>query len=99
MYIRVRLGLSQQYISNIFHVVRCGGSVSAEYILADDLLQCVCLVDALGNRTMRPCIATAAKIQVQSSFLLSSVLFIVVPRGSKIGNSGSLGNGSKLVPF
>lgn len=25
--------------------------------------QCVCLVDALGNRTMRPCIATAAKIQ------------------------------------
>ncbi|KAL8216115.1 hypothetical protein R6Q57_022952 [Mikania cordata] len=25
--------------------------------------QCVCLVDPLGNRTMRPCIATAAKIQ------------------------------------
>nr|GEV81170.1 uncharacterized sugar kinase slr0537-like [Tanacetum cinerariifolium] len=25
--------------------------------------QCVCLVDASGNRTMRPCIATAAKIQ------------------------------------
>lgn len=25
--------------------------------------QCVCLVDPLGNRTMRPCISTAAKIQ------------------------------------
>ncbi|KAL8244251.1 hypothetical protein R6Q59_010509 [Mikania micrantha] len=31
-------------------------------LLADDV-QCVCLVDPLGNRTMRPCIATAAKIQ------------------------------------
>lgn len=25
--------------------------------------QCVCLVDALGNRTMRPCLSNAAKIQ------------------------------------
>ncbi|KAL4566369.1 hypothetical protein LXL04_030484 [Taraxacum kok-saghyz] len=25
--------------------------------------QCVCLVDPMGNRTMRPCISTAAKIQ------------------------------------
>nr|XP_043607664.1 uncharacterized sugar kinase slr0537 [Erigeron canadensis] len=25
--------------------------------------QCICLVDALGNRTMRPCLATAAKVQ------------------------------------
>ncbi|EOY14805.1 PfkB-like carbohydrate kinase family protein isoform 3 [Theobroma cacao] len=25
--------------------------------------QCVCLVDALGNRTMRPCLSTAVKVQ------------------------------------
>ncbi|XP_071693829.1 uncharacterized protein [Rutidosis leptorrhynchoides] len=25
--------------------------------------QCICLVDAMGNRTMRPCLATAAKVQ------------------------------------
>ena len=32
--------------------------------------QCVCLVDALGNRTMRPCLSSAVKIQVHASFLV-----------------------------
>lgn len=28
--------------------------------------QCVCLVDELGNRTMRPCLSNAVKVQVLS---------------------------------
>lgn len=27
-------------------------------------MQCVCLVDELGNRTMRPCLSSAVKVQV-----------------------------------
>lgn len=27
--------------------------------------QCVCLVDESGNRTMRPCLSSAAKIQAE----------------------------------
>lgn len=28
------------------------------------MMQCVCLVDAFGNRTMRPCLISAVKLQV-----------------------------------
>ena len=28
------------------------------------MAQCVCLVDELGNRTMRPCLSNAVKVQV-----------------------------------
>nr|XP_028949949.1 uncharacterized protein LOC103450461 isoform X3 [Malus domestica] len=31
--------------------------------------QCVCLVDALGNRTMRPCLSSAVKLQSQADDL------------------------------
>ena len=30
------------------------------------VFQCVCLVDALGNRTMRPCLSNAVKVQVHT---------------------------------
>lgn len=32
------------------------------------MVQCVCLVDELGNRTMRPCLSNAVKVQVPSFF-------------------------------
>lgn len=32
------------------------------------LAKCVCLVDELGNRTMRPCLSNAVKVQVQFFF-------------------------------
>lgn len=51
----------------MFFVIHFG--VKIKIVLADDVAQCVCLVDPLGNRTMRPCIATAAKIQVHFSFV------------------------------
>lgn len=34
------------------------------------MVQCVCLVDELGNRTMRPCLSNAVKVQVPSFFFL-----------------------------
>lgn len=32
--------------------------------------QCVCLVDELGNRTMRPCLSSAVKLQVCANLCL-----------------------------
>nr|GMD14028.1 uncharacterized sugar kinase slr0537-like [Ipomoea batatas] len=32
--------------------------------------QCVCLVDEHGNRTMRPCLSSAVKVQVHATFFL-----------------------------
>ena len=32
------------------------------------MAQCVCLVDELGNRTMRPCLSNAVKVQVLCFF-------------------------------
>lgn len=41
---------------------------SAENLL--QLAQCVCLVDALGNRTMRPCLSSAVKVQVHTIYVV-----------------------------
>lgn len=38
--------------------------LSAETSSVNGMPQCVCLVDASGNRTMRPCLSNAVKIQV-----------------------------------
>lgn len=41
-------------------------------------LQCVCLVDASGNRTMRPCLSSAVKVQVLASlWIRSSYIFFI----------------------
>ena len=40
----------------------------------DGVAQCVCLVDKLGNRTMRPCLSNAAKIQVHAAFMCFMIL-------------------------
>ena len=40
----------------------------------DGVAQCVCLVDELGNRTMRPCLSNAAKIQVLAAFIYFMIL-------------------------
>ena len=40
----------------------------------DGMTQCVCLVDELGNRTMRPCLSNAAKIQVHAAFICFMIL-------------------------
>lgn len=37
--------------------------LSAEILSVNGLPQCVCLVDESGNRTMRPCLSSAVKIQ------------------------------------
>ncbi|XP_076922683.1 uncharacterized protein LOC143584536 [Bidens hawaiensis] len=41
----------------------CGVNISRLRVKDEHTGQCVCLVDPLGNRTMRPCLATAAKVQ------------------------------------
>lgn len=35
------------------------------------MVQCVCLVDDVGNRTMRPCLSGAVKVQV--NFVLNTI--------------------------
>ncbi|XP_020524274.1 uncharacterized protein LOC18422536 isoform X2 [Amborella trichopoda] len=40
-----------------------GVSISRLRVKKGPTGQCVCLVDALGNRTMRPCLSTAVKLQ------------------------------------
>ncbi|WKA10161.1 hypothetical protein VitviT2T_027748 [Vitis vinifera] len=42
-----------------------GVNLSALRIKKGPTAQCVCLVDALGNRTMRPCLSSAVKIQAE----------------------------------
>ncbi|XP_071693865.1 uncharacterized protein [Rutidosis leptorrhynchoides] len=39
-----------------------GVNISRLRVKDEHTAQCVCLVDAMGNRTMRPCLATAAKV-------------------------------------
>ncbi|RVW95527.1 hypothetical protein CK203_039147 [Vitis vinifera] len=46
-----------------------GVNLSALRIKKGPTAQCVCLVDALGNRTMRPCLSSAVKIQLHAAFL------------------------------
>lgn len=40
------------------------------------MTQCVCLVDERGNRTMRPCLKTAVKIQVNMFFSLECLVLL-----------------------
>lgn len=41
----------------------CGVNLSRLRMRNGHTAQCVCLVDALGNRTMRPCLSNAVKVQ------------------------------------
>ncbi|XP_009365534.1 uncharacterized sugar kinase slr0537 isoform X1 [Pyrus x bretschneideri] len=45
--------------------------------------QCVCLVDALGNRTMRPCLSSAVKLQSQNYVIQADDLTRADFKGSK----------------
>lgn len=50
----------------------------AEIFLANLAPQCVCLVDESGNRTMRPCLSNAVKVQVNVSFPVSKYCRVYV---------------------
>lgn len=53
--------------------------LSTEMALVTGITQCVCLVDDFGNRTMRPCLSSAVKLQVHYSLksLLCLLCFVV----------------------
>lgn len=47
-------------LSSLFIILH----TAIDFYETENVSQCVCLVDALGNRTMRPCLSNAVKVQV-----------------------------------